>query len=180
MTLSFIKKSQLYFIFSFMGAIMIGTMLLKMPWVTHDSGPLGWLDALFISTSAVCVTGLVTVTTSGFNLVGQLIILALIQVGALGIMTLSASIIVLMGRKMNYSNTMILSNLSEGFPLKSVDALLRTILTYSIVIEFVGFILLTYGFLFEGKYEFGEAVYLAFSIPYPHFVMPDSVPLIRA
>ena len=162
MTLSFIKKSQLYFIFSFMGAIAIGTLLLKMPWVTHDSGPLEWLDALFISTSAVCVTGLVTVTTSGFNPMGQLIILALIEIGALGIMTLSASIIVLMGRKMNYSNTMILSNLSEGFPLKSVDALLRTILTYSIVIQFAGFILLTYGFLFEGTYEFGEAVYLAF------------------
>ena len=162
MTLSFIKKSQLYFIFSFMGAILIGTLLLKTPWVTHNSGPLEWIDALFISTSAVCVTGLVTVTTSGFNLAGQLIILTLIEIGALGIMTLSASIIVLMGRKMNYSNTMILSNLSEGFPLKSVDALLRTILTYSIVIQFAGFILLTYGFLFEGKYEFGDAVYLAF------------------
>ena len=162
MTLSFIKKSQLYFIFSFLGAIIIGTLLLKMPWVTHDSGPLEWLDALFISTSAVCVTGLVTVTTSGFNPMGQLIILTLIEIGALGIMTLSASIIVLMGRKMNYSSTMILSNLSEGFPLKSVDALLRTILTYSIVIQFAGFILLTYGFLFEGKYEFSEAVYYAF------------------
>ena len=161
MTLSFIKESQLYFIFSFLGAIIIGTLLLKMPWVTHNSGPLEWLDALFISTSAVCVTGLVTVTTSGFNFPGQLIILCLIQIGALGIMTLTASIIVLMGRKMNYSNTMILSNLSESFPLKSVDALLRTILTYTVVIEFVGFVLLTYGFLFEGKYTFGKAVYYA-------------------
>jgi len=161
MTLSFLKKSQLYFIFSFLGAIIIGTLLLKLPWVTHSSGTLEWLDALFISTSAVCVTGLVTVTTSGFNLAGQLIILALIQIGALGIMTLTASIIVLMGRKMNYSNTIILSNLSDSFPLKSVEALLRTILTFSIVIEFVGFVLLTYGFLLEGKHEFGEAVYLA-------------------
>ena len=132
MTLSFIKKSQLYFIFSFLGAIIVGTFLLKMPWVTHSSGPLEWLDALFISTSAVCVTGLVTVTTSGFNLAGQLIILTLIQIGALGIMTLTASIIVLIGRKMNYNNTMILSNLSDSFPLKSVEALLRTILTFSI------------------------------------------------
>ncbi len=161
MTLSFIKESQLYFIFSFLGAIILGTLMLKLPWVTHNGGSLEWIDALFISTSAVCVTGLVTVTTSGFNIAGQLIILALIQIGALGIMTITASIIVLMGRKMNYSNTMILSNMSDSFPLKSVDALLRTILTYSIIIEFCGFILLTYGFLFEGKYTFGEAVYFA-------------------
>lgn len=162
MTLGFIKKSQLYFIFSFLGAIIIGTLSLKLPWVTHSSGPLEWIDALFIATSAVCVTGLVTVTTSGFNLLGQLIILALIQIGALGIMTLTASIIVLMGRKMNYSSTMILSNLSDSFPLKSVEALLRTIFTFSIIIEFVGFVLLTYGFLLDGKHEFGEAAYLAF------------------
>ncbi len=161
MTSSFFKKSQLYFIFSFFAAIILGTLLLKSPWVSHSGGTLQWIDAVFISTSAVCVTGLVTVTTSGFNLAGQLIILALIQVGALGIMTLTASIIVLMGRKMNYSNTMILSNLSDSFPLKSVDSLLRTILAYSIIIEFSGFILLTYGFLASGKYDFGEAAYLA-------------------
>ncbi|MFA6715348.1 MAG: potassium transporter TrkG [Victivallales bacterium] len=162
MTLSFLRKSQLYFIFSFLGAIITGTLLLKLPWVTHSGGTLEWLDALFISTSAVCVTGLVTVTTSGFNLTGQLIILALIQIGALGIMTITASIIVLMGRKMNYSNTMMLSSLSDSFPLKSVDSLLRTILFYSIVIEFAGFVLLTYGFLLDGRFDFGHSCYHAF------------------
>jgi trk system potassium uptake protein TrkH len=162
MTLSFIKKSQLYFIFSFLGAIIIGTLLLKSPWVTHNGAALEWIDALFMATSAVCVTGLVTVTTSGFNPAGELIILALIQIGALGIMTITASIIVLMGRKMNYSNTMILSNLSDSFPLKSVDSLLRTILFYSIAIEFVGFVLLTYGFLLDGRFDFGHACYHAF------------------
>ncbi len=161
MTISFLKRSQLYFIFSFLGAIIPGTLLLKSPWVTHSGGALQWIDALFISTSAVCVTGLVTVTTSGFNLAGQLIILTLIQIGALGIMTLTASIIVLMGRKMNYSNTMMLSNISDSFPLKRVDSLLRTILTYSIIIESVGFVLLSYGFLLDGRYDFGQAVYLA-------------------
>ena len=161
MTLSFIKKSQLYFIFSFLAAIVLGTFLLKSPWVTHSSGTLEWIDALFISTSAVCVTGLVTVTTSGFNLAGQLIILILIQIGALGIMTLTASIIVMMGRKMNYNNTMILSNLSDSFPLRNVNSLLRTILTYSIIIELAGFVLLTYAFWMEGKYDFGRVLYLA-------------------
>ena len=162
MTSNFIRKSQLYFIFSFLGAIAIGTMLLKAPFVTHNSGTLQWLDALFISTSAVCVTGLVTVATSGFNLAGQLIILLLIQIGALGIMTLTASVIVLMGRKMNYSNSMMFSNLSDSFPIKSVEGLLRTILTYMLVIEFCGFILLTYGFLVMGKFTFAEAAYQAF------------------
>jgi trk system potassium uptake protein TrkH len=162
MNFSFIKQSQLYFIFSFLAVIILGMFLLKLPWVTHASGTLGWLDALFISTSAVCVTGLVTVSTSGFNIVGQLIILTLIQIGALGIMTLTASIVVLMGRRMNYSNTMMFSTLSDSFPLKNVDSLLRTIITYSIVIEFCGFILLTYGFLASGKHDFGDSLYQAF------------------
>jgi trk system potassium uptake protein TrkH len=158
--LSFLKKSQLYFIFSFLGAILLGTLLLKAPWVSHTGGTLAWIDACFISTSAVCVTGLVTVTTSGFNPAGQLTILALIQIGALGIMTLTASIVVLMGRKMNYSSAMIFSNLSDSFPLKSVEDLLKTILTYSAIIEFTGFILLTYGFYASGKYGLNEAAYL--------------------
>ena len=120
-SLSFLKKSQLYFIFSFLGAILARNLTPEAPWVTHTGGPLAWIDAWFISTSAVCVTGLVTVTTSGFNLAGQLTILTLIQIGALGIMTLTASIVVLMGRKMNYSSAMIFSNLSDSFPLKSVE-----------------------------------------------------------
>ncbi|MDD5727661.1 MAG: potassium transporter TrkG [Victivallales bacterium] len=158
--MSFLKKSQLYFIFSFLAAITAGTLLLKSPWVTHAGGPLQWLDALFIATSAVCVTGLVTVSTSGFNLAGQLTILALIQIGALGIMTLTASIVVMMGRKMNYGNVMMLSNLSDSFPLKSIDALLRTIVMYSLIIEFIGFLLLTFGFYLWGNYRIEQAAYL--------------------
>ncbi|MCP3968026.1 MAG: potassium transporter [Lentisphaerae bacterium] len=155
------KKSQLYFIFSFVGVIIIGTVLLKMPFVTHTSGPLSWIDALFTSTSAVCVTGLTTVNTSGFNMTGQMIIITLIQIGGLGIMTLTASIVILLGRGMSFTNTLLFSNLSDSFPLKSMESLLVTVLTYTFVIESAGFLLLTYGFLEVNGYSLMEASYLA-------------------
>ncbi|QSH40313.1 potassium transporter TrkG [Lentisphaerota bacterium ZTH] len=132
-----------------------------MPFVTHKAGPLSWIDALFTSTSAVCVTGLTTVNTSGFNLTGQLIILTLIQIGGLGIMTLTASIVVLVGRGMSFTNTQLFSNLSDSFPLKSVESLLVTVLTYTFVIELAGFILLTYGFLESNGTTLLDAAYLA-------------------
>jgi trk system potassium uptake protein TrkH len=161
MALSFIKKSQLYFIFSFMSIILLGTLLLKMPFVTYSGGELHWIDALFTSTSAVCVTGLTTVPTSSFNLPGQIIILLLIQVGGIGIMTLTASVVVMLGRSMSFSGTLLFSNLSDSFPLKSVEGLLKTVVTYTFAIEAVGFALLTYGFMGMKNYSLLEAAYLA-------------------
>ncbi len=161
MALSFIKKSQLYFIFSFASIIVLGAVMLKLPFVSHDSGELRWIDAFFTATSAVCVTGLTTVVTSGFNLAGQFILLLLIQLGAIGIMTLTASVVVLLGRSMSFSSTLIFSNLSDKFPLRGVDGLLKTVLTYTFLIEAGGFVLLALGFLFSGQYSLLESVHQA-------------------
>jgi trk system potassium uptake protein TrkH len=74
---------------SFLLAIFTGASLLSLPWATYQGGiPL--IDALFTATSAVCVTGLAVVDTGGFfTLFGQIVILALIQIGGLGVMTIS-------------------------------------------------------------------------------------------
>ncbi|MDQ0341062.1 Trk-type K+ transport system membrane component [Caldalkalibacillus uzonensis] len=75
-------------ILGFAAVILIGTVLLALPISSATSQSIGWLDALFTATSAVCVTGLVVLDTgSDFSVFGQLVIMLLIQVGGLGFMT---------------------------------------------------------------------------------------------
>ncbi len=72
---------------SFLFVIGIGAILLSLPMAQVE--PLGWLDTIFISASSTCVTGLSTVPITAFTLLGRCIILSLIQIGGLGLMTLS-------------------------------------------------------------------------------------------
>lgn len=80
--------------------IFIGTFLLTLPIATEDGNNLTFLDALFTATSATCVTGLVVVDTADtFSLFGEIVILALIQIGGLGFMTFATFLFVLLGKK---------------------------------------------------------------------------------
>ena len=77
---------------SFLLVISVGTMLLMLP-ASTNSGQMPCIDALFTATSAVCVTGLAVVDTgSFFTLFGQCVLLALIQIGGLGLMTISVAL----------------------------------------------------------------------------------------
>jgi len=83
------------FTLSFIFIILLGSLLLKLPFSSKD---ITFIDALFTSASAVCVTGLNVVdTSSSFTIIGQIIILVLIQIGALGIMTFTSFLAILSG-----------------------------------------------------------------------------------
>lgn len=122
---SVIKKGQFIFIFSFVCLILAGFLLLASPLVSHNGSRVEWLDALFTATSAVCVTGLTTITISGFNWFGQAVIIALMQLGGLGVMSLSAFIVILLGRKLTYSSTLILSNSTDNFTFRNMEELIK-------------------------------------------------------
>ena len=64
---SLVKQGQLYFMFSFVGMIVIGTLLLRLPFCYKGASALAWSDAFFMATSAVCVTGLNSVPVSDFT-----------------------------------------------------------------------------------------------------------------
>ena len=97
MFISHVKKGQLFFLATFAAMIVTGTCLLSIPlWTPQNNYP--FINALFMSVSAVCVTGLATNEICEFSLAGQMIILFLVQLGAIGIMTLSASILLALGR----------------------------------------------------------------------------------
>jgi len=136
-------------VLSFLFLILFGTALLRMPWVNHSDG-LTWTDALFTSTSAVCVTGLTVVPTSGFNLWGQLSILLLIQLGALGIMTLTSSFLLAVKGKLSLRHRMSFSHLSENINLNDATFVLKSILKITLISETAGFLLLTLGFHRQG------------------------------
>lgn len=149
MLISFIKKSQFYFIFSFLGLILVGTLLLRLP-ILKGGRQLEWVDAVFTATSAVCVTGLVTVDLTSFSLLGQMIVMLLIQLGGIGIMTMSGSIIVLMGKHMSWSESKMLSNMTDNYSPHGVETMMRTIIGYTIVVETVGMFFLVIAFMLDG------------------------------
>lgn len=85
----------------FAATILIGTALLLLPAANRTGESPTLVDALFTATSAVCVTGLVVVDTAGYwSTFGQVVILALIQIGGLGIMTLATLLTVLLSRRL--------------------------------------------------------------------------------
>ena len=89
----------------FAGLIALGTILLALPWTHRPGASLGWLDALFISTSATCVTGLTTVNVAEtFNGFGQAVLLLLIQAGGLGIFTASITLVLLSGNRLSLAD----------------------------------------------------------------------------
>jgi trk system potassium uptake protein TrkH len=129
------------FIASFIGIILIGTFLLLLPNATNSE--ISFLDALFTSTSAVCVTGLIVVdTASFFTLFGKIIIMLLIQVGGLGILTFASYFSYFFKGGTNYENQLVLSDLTNSQKLGDVFSTLKSILLITFSIEFVGGLLI--------------------------------------
>ena len=139
---AFLARPQAVLIFSFAAVILLGGALLSMPFCQVH--PVAFLDGLFTSVSAVCVTGLVTKDTGGdFSLAGQWVILGLIQVGGLGIMTFSAFLGSLLGRRLSLRNHYVLQDVflpeqSSG----KFGKILVFIVVLTAVVEVLGALLL--------------------------------------
>ena len=121
---------------SFAGVIAVGTGLLMLPAATAGGGGASFSTALFTSTSAVCVTGLAVVDTGTYwSDAGQVVILALIQVGGLGILTLTTLGVVLLGRRMGLRQRFTAQAGAAGAGLGSVKALLAAIGAFTLLFE---------------------------------------------
>ncbi|MGZ5197805.1 MAG: potassium transporter TrkG, partial [Kaistella sp.] len=123
---TFINPAQL-FISSFIGIIFLGTAMLMMPNATTKG--ISVLDALFTSTSAVCVTGLVTLDTAkDFTVFGKIIILALIQTGGLGIMTFASYFSYFFRGGSSFENQISISEMTSSDKLGDVFNTLKRVL----------------------------------------------------
>jgi trk system potassium uptake protein len=145
---------------AFAAAVAVGTLLLSLPAATPGPSRAGLLDALFTATSAVCVTGLVTVDTgtywSGF---GQAVILLLIQAGGLGIMTLASLVAVLLSRRLGLRARLVAQAETKALSATDVRRVVRTVVVFSLASEAVVATVLTARFAVAYPGTFGEAVY---------------------
>ena len=156
MLIGVVKKGQSLFILSFLTFVFCGMLILKLPWC-YRAGELAWSDALFMATSAVCVNGLSVLPIENFTLFGQTMILLMVEIGGIGIMTLSASILLMLGGGLSFSDTLMISSLSDNFSLRGTEGLTRTVVTYTLVSEAVGMVLMLPGFL--EKYGWAESLW---------------------
>lgn len=162
MQIDIARKGQLFLLLSFAALVIIGTALLLLPGILNE-GTLSVTDALFMACSAVCLNGLATVPLNEFSFGGQLILLILIQVGTLGIMTLSAMILLLMGKGFSYGDALLISSINERFTLRGAEQLTSTIVHYTLLSEAVGAVLLLPGFVADGHgwYSLWYSLYYA-------------------
>lgn len=135
------KKSHLnpaqLFIASFIAIVLLGTFLLMLPKATYEG--ISFLDALFTSTSAVCVTGLIVVDTgSYFTPLGQNIIVFLIQLGGLGILTFASYFSYFFKGMSSFENQVVLSDMNNSNKIGEVFSTLKRILVITFSIEAVG------------------------------------------
>lgn len=129
---------------TFTMAITIGTLLLLLPRATITGRSMPFVDALFTATSATCVTGLIVVDTgSYFSPFGQGIILALIQIGGLGIMSLTAFAAVVAGRGMGMRESAVMKDVLSSDFIGEVTKLLRNIALITVACETAGVLLLS-------------------------------------
>lgn len=125
------------FVLSFLGLILIGTILLLLPIST--TGSISLIDALFTTTSAVCVTGLVALDTSkDFTLFGQTVIMVMIQAGGLGILTFASYFSYFFKGGSSYEDQLTIGNISNIEKIDEIFKTLKRILIITIGIEAVG------------------------------------------
>ncbi|CAH0315303.1 Ktr system potassium uptake protein B [Peribacillus sp. Bi96] len=145
-------------VMGFAALILIGSYLLTLPISTEDGNGLSFLNALFTSTSATCVTGLVVVDTeTTFTKFGELVILSLIQVGGLGFMTFATFFFFLLGKRISLKSRLLLQESLNNLSMAGVVRLVKRILIFTAVIEILGSIILSIRFSFD--MPIGKAIY---------------------
>ncbi|NNG66824.1 TrkH family potassium uptake protein [Caldanaerobacter subterraneus] len=128
--------------------ILIGTLLLMLPVATKSGEGADFITALFTATSATCVTGLVVVDTETYwSTFGQIVIMLLIQVGGLGIMTMSTLFALILGRRITFKERLVMQEAFNTNSLGGIVKFAKYILMVSFLFESIGAIILTLRFL---------------------------------
>jgi len=131
---------------SFVSAIIMGSIILTLP-ISATGTRIGFIDALFTSTSAICVTGL-TVVDMGkdYSLFGQIIIMFLIQLGGLGVMTFTTGLFLSLGTRISFGERLGLSQSLGGSGQVMAKSLIKAVVFITFVIEAIGALLLFFEF----------------------------------
>ncbi len=148
-------------VLGFAGLILVGATLLNLPLAAQNGKSIGLINALFTSSSAVCVTGLVVVNTAEYwNAFGKVVILILIQIGGLGFMTMATLVALLLGKKITLKERLIIQEEMNQFSLSGLVKLIKYVFTSTFIIEGLGALILATRFI--PKYGYPKGI--AFSI----------------
>lgn len=135
-------------VMGFAALILIGATLLNLPMASESGKSIGFIDSLFTSASAVCVTGLVVVNTaSHWTIFGKLVILILIQIGGLGFMTMATLVALVLGKKITLKERLIMQEELNQFTLSGLVKLTRYVIISTVMIETIGAIFLATKFI---------------------------------
>ncbi len=145
--------------YGFAAVIAVGTVLLLLPLSTAPGRETDIMTALFTSTSAVCVTGLIVVDTGQhWSAFGQGVILGLIQIGGLGIMSMSTIIALVLGRKVTLRERLVIRESTNQLTMEGMVRLVHLVLAATLIFEVTGAVLLTARWIQD--FPLGEAVWL--------------------
>ena len=141
--------------------ILVGTLLLALPMATKGAGSTGISDCFFTATSATCVTGLIRFDTyTHWTIFGQLVILALIQIGGIGFMSVAIMVMVFAGKRISLSQRALMQNSISAPQIGGIVRMTKFIVGGTMLVELIGAVLLSFAFV-PG---FGWAKGLYFSV----------------
>lgn len=145
----------------FLLTIFIGAFLLMLPVSIQNNETLTFIDALFTSTSAVCVTGLTVVDTlEHWTYFGKIIILLLVQVGGLGLMTVVTTFFIFWGKKITLKERLIIQQSLNQNNLSGVVRHVKSIFFITLIIESIAGFLMSIRFISMSEMPFGMAVFM--------------------
>lgn len=137
-------------VFGFGGMILIGAVLLCLPIASTSGESVGFLTALFSSTSAICVTGLTVIEIgTAYTLFGQFVMLVLIQLGGIGFMTATSMVYMLFGRRITLKDRLVIRDSLNESNLQGVVRMTRNVLIVTLISEVAGMLLLSIRFIPE-------------------------------
>lgn len=164
-----LKKISPYWIInlSFIGLILIGSLLLILPISLKEGQSISYIDALFMSTSAVTITGLTSLTNihETLSTFGQVTLVLLVQIGGLSVITLSVFILMLFKAKIGINERVLIRESLNQNSMQGVVKRVKKIVITALIIEFISFCvnLIIFLPLYEWKFAFGVSAFHAIS-----------------
>lgn len=151
------RKIHPYFIIilTFLGVILSGTLLLVLPVSSGNGKSIGFVDALFMSTSATCVTGLGTVdVATGLSIFGKFVLALLMEIGGLSILTIAIFFFTIMGAKISVSNKFLLREALNQSSVRGLTTLVIKIIIWATLVQFIGVVLNMFALMpaFDGNF----------------------------
>lgn len=130
-------------VLGFLFIIVLGSLFLYLPVSRHKDSLISYLDCLFVSTSAVCVTGLTTIDiANSFTVFGRVVVAVLMQLGGLGFASFALFILTLLGKSLSFSSMSLAKEAMNFDSGKGIVSLVKSVISYALVIELSGALLL--------------------------------------